>query len=236
MPSVSKIFKNRSELEVMYTQSWAVGAFINIPIDDQFIRGRQFITEEEGDDGKRTTMEAAEKEFEVTDRLSRALKMGRLYGTGLLVIVDHGELDTPFDVERMREGDLISFMPLDRFDAHVPANGYDVNKHSPTYGQPLRYNVSPAFAPPLRAGHQPGAEVRWPQASCPLWGTRCSEREWGVSCLGPDPVRGVPGQACEPWCGASRGQGLDPGRQARWPEGGHDGGRRSRRAHARGDG
>ena len=77
------------------------------------------------------------------------MKAARLYGTGMLVAVDQYDLDRPFDPEQMREGDLVHFLVLDRFDASVKGDAYDVNKHSKTYGQPLKYYISPKYGEPF---------------------------------------------------------------------------------------
>ncbi len=78
-------------------------------------------------------MKEAEAEYQVVPRLTRAMKAGRLYGTGLLVMVTReADLSEPLDLESVRPGDLIHLLPLDRYDA--TRFSWDENPYSPTYG------------------------------------------------------------------------------------------------------
>ncbi len=88
----------------------------------------------EGEDaGQVKAMKEAEAEYQVVPRLTRAMKAGRLYGTGLLVMVTReADLSEPLDLESVRPGDLIHLLPLDRYDA--TRFSWDENPYSPTYG------------------------------------------------------------------------------------------------------
>ncbi len=132
---------SRHELEVIYVQSWAARKFIDIPIDDLFINPRLFVSE--GGDRAAEAMREAEDRHEALPRLARAMKAGRLYGTGLLVMVTReANLSEPLMLERVRPGDLLNLLPLDRYDASVFER--DDDPYSPTYGQALRYFLTPS--------------------------------------------------------------------------------------------
>ena len=131
---VPTLHHSRQQLETIYVESWAAGKFIDIPVDDAWIRGRAF----EGDDAE--LMHLAERRHDVVGRVARAMKMGRLFGTGLLVMITReAPLDESLVLERVRNGDLISLMPIDRYDAQVET--VDSDFYSPTYGQPLTYRI-----------------------------------------------------------------------------------------------
>ena len=143
----------RGDLEVIYAQSWACKKFIDIPVDDMMIRWRRWKVgennaEESKDSVKKKkadveTMEAAEKEYDVVNKLGRAMKAGRLYGTGLLVMMTReAPLETPLVPDRIRAGDLVGLQVFDRFDASVTLR--DDDHLSPTYGEALVYRINPA--------------------------------------------------------------------------------------------
>ena len=121
---------------MLYAQSWAARKFIDIPVDDMFIRWRQW-----DDDGEE--MGEAETEHRVQQLLARAMKAGRLYGTAVLVMVTReGPLDTELIPERVRPGDLSHLLVFDRYDLWISQRDDDLM--SPTYGQALEYTIHPA--------------------------------------------------------------------------------------------
>jgi phage-related protein (TIGR01555 family) len=129
---------SRNELETLYIQSWAAAKFIDIPIDDMFILWREFINMSE-DNVK--LMKETEKEFCVEDRLNRGMKAGRLYGTGLvLMITKEAPLEKPLNVDRIRRGDLLNLLVVDRFDATVL--NWNNDYKSKYYGQPETYKIN----------------------------------------------------------------------------------------------
>ena len=134
---------NRTELETLYTESFACQHFIDFPVDDMFIRYRQF---DETDEKVVEDLEAQEKQFMVQQRLARAMKAGALYGTGLMcVITKEALLTDPMDIRRIRAGDLRNFIVTDRYSATVIKR--DTDFMSPTYNEPLEYRID------LKRGH-----------------------------------------------------------------------------------
>jgi len=128
----------KNDLEVLYVQSWAAGKFINIPIDDMFIRWREF-TEMENTNIE--LIQQAELDFDITDKLARGMKAGRLYGTGLVILITReAPLDMPLNVDRLQRGDLLNVLVVDRFDATVVEKNYDFT--SPRYGEPELYRIN----------------------------------------------------------------------------------------------
>ena len=132
---------SRQPLEILYVQSWAARNYIDIPIDDMFIRWRKWKDEPEGI-GVR--MREAERKWKLTKRLKKALKASRAMGTSLLMFITReAPLHTPLELERIREGDLAAIRVFDRFDCSVSERDADVD--SENFGMPTVYDVHPKF-------------------------------------------------------------------------------------------
>lgn len=132
----------RSVLEVVYVESWAAGRFINMPVDDMFIRGRSWIDE---DEAAIEAIREASNELRCEVMLSTAMKAGRLHGTGLLLIITgEAAIDTPLDMQKLKEGDFKSLLAFDQYDASVKSHYSDIA--SPKYGMPEIYTISPRCA------------------------------------------------------------------------------------------
>ena len=129
---------SRQELEILYNESWACQKFIDIPVDDMFIRPRVF---EDMDEKVIDTLKEQEKRFNVNSRLARAIKGGRLMGTAVMIaLTREAPLDKPFNAERMRPGDLLNFLVVDRFDLTVLA--WETDPTDINYGNPSLYSVT----------------------------------------------------------------------------------------------
>lgn len=129
---------SKNELETLYVQSWAAKKFIDIPIDDMFIRWRKFVEMEKD---AVELIEQTELDFEITDKLSAVMKAGNLYGTGLLLLITkEAPMDKPLNVDRLQRGDLLNLLIVDRFDATVMSK--DFNILSSRFGQPEMYKIN----------------------------------------------------------------------------------------------
>ena len=171
----------RGELETLYAQSWAAKKFIDIPVDDMFILWRNF-SGDEGDAGV-DKMTESESRHKVKNRLKRAMKAGRLYGTGLLVMVTReAPLEVPLMPERVRPGDLIALQVFDRFDASVWRR--DDDPLSVTYGEALTYHLTPTRGPGIFVD---ASRVLRFDGLTPLSsdGYTIYDRDWGVSEIVP---------------------------------------------------
>lgn len=163
-------------IDVYCDESWFLKALVNIPVDDMFVLWRAF----EGSSAD--AMRAAEVRYRVKSRLSMALKAGRKYGTGLLLMLTRdADLDTPLDPARVRVDDLRSLQVANRFDVvHVM---YDADIDSLDYGRPMVYRV--------RLGDMSQLDVhasrvlRFDGVSSTRGGHLSPGREWGRSVLAP---------------------------------------------------
>ncbi len=124
--------------ETLYIESWAAAKFINIPVDDMFVKWREFA---DMDNETIDLVQKAEIDFKIKSKLSKAVKSGRLYGTGLFVILTKDSSpDMPLNINRMLPGDLANIITVDRFDATVIEK--EKNPYSINYGKPLFYRIT----------------------------------------------------------------------------------------------
>lgn len=131
------ILNSKSIIETLSVESWAAAKFINIPVDDMFIRWREFF---EMDNAAIEIIENAEKKFDIRGKLSKSMKAATMYGTGLFVIMTkEAPPDRPFDISRMLPGDLANIITVDRYDARIVSKTN--NPLSLNYGLPEMYRI-----------------------------------------------------------------------------------------------
>ena len=129
---------SRNQMETLTVESWAAGKFINIPVNDMFVRWRKISGP---DDTYVKKVERAERKFKLRTKLSKAMKAARMYGTGLLILMTkEASPDTPLNISRMMPGDLANILVIDRFDAQVI--GKDNDPYSMNYGRPTFYRIT----------------------------------------------------------------------------------------------
>ena len=173
------IFNSRHKLETIYVESWAASKFVDMPIDDMFIKGREF---EEEDEEIVDMMDEIDERFGVMSSLSRAMKGARLYGTAFIVIMTKDDPRMELDIERTQLDDLKSLLVFDRYDANV--REWYVNPMHHKYGQPSVYE----FAPAIQESH---IDIVAHESRCIRFNGRmpisCNgwesgyDRDWGVS-------------------------------------------------------
>ena len=124
-------------IETLSVESWAAAKFINIPVDDMFIRSREFF---DMDNEAIKIIERAEKKFDINGKLSKSMKAATMYGTGLFIIMTkEAPPDKPFDISRMIPGDLANIITVDRYDASIVSRTN--NPLSLNYGKPEVYRI-----------------------------------------------------------------------------------------------
>ena len=176
---VPTIFGNRNVLETIYVESWAASKFVDMPIDDMFIKGREFEAE---DESVIDTMEEVDDKFGVMSSLSRAMKGARLYGSAFVVVMTKDDPRMELDVESIKPGDLKSLLVFDRYDAVI--RQWYVNPMHHKYGQPSMYEFNPAIQEDIVqiVAHESRCirfNGRMP-ISCNGWDAGY-DRDWGVS-------------------------------------------------------
>lgn len=129
---------SKNDLEVLYVQSWAARKFIDIPVDDMFIRWREFT---EMDNVDIELIQQSELDLNITEKLAMAMKAGRLFGTGLVILITkEAPLDMPLNIDRLQSGDLLNILAVDRFDATILKKDLDIT--SSRYGEPELYRIN----------------------------------------------------------------------------------------------
>ena len=124
--------------ETIYVESWAAKKFVDIPVDDMFVKWRQF---SDMDNRNIELVERAEVAFDIPGKLSQTLKSATLHGTGLFVILTkEAPPDKPLIISRLRPGDLANIITVDRFDASVVE--VSKNPFSLNYSKPEFYRIN----------------------------------------------------------------------------------------------
>lgn len=130
------------QLEVMYGESWAARKFINIPVDDMWVRGRNWGGPSETDVEK---MQAEERRLRSRRQIRKAMKAARLFGSSMMVMMQKGALmEQPLDENSVRQGDLVALPVFHRYQCTIAARKSD--PYSPDYGMPELYRVTPTIA------------------------------------------------------------------------------------------
>ena len=126
-------------LEILCVESWAARNFVDIPINDMFHGWRIFT---DASDAHIDAMTKVEADLKVVAKLRQAMKAARQYGTGVLVMMTkEAPMESPLIAKRIRPGDLTNLLVLNRFELSVQER--DLDMHSPTYLQPLSYQLHP---------------------------------------------------------------------------------------------
>ena len=125
---------DRWQAEQMYASSWAARKAIDLIPEDETREWREWQAEQAEEIYK------AERDFAVRAKVNLARKWERLYG-GAAILIGTGDPDPtePFDVTRMRPGDLRYLHVLQRHD--MQAVEWDDDIASPGFGKPVLYRV-----------------------------------------------------------------------------------------------
>ena len=126
-----------STLEIMYLQSWVAAKLIDMPVNDMFIRGRVWTTD---DLNAVDRLVEAERHLQSVSKLRKAMKLSRLFGSAVVIMVLKGhDLREPLNIETVREGDLVNLLVFDRRDLSVSEVVDDIE--NPDYNRPAVYRV-----------------------------------------------------------------------------------------------
>ena len=176
------LFRSKNMLETIYVESWVAARFIDVPVDDMFAVNRSWDT---ADDKLKRDLQNLERELGIPRMLATAMKMGRLFGTCLLVIVtSEADLSVPLDISRVKEDGIKNLMVFDRYSASIES--WNVDRYSPHFLMPEMYRVYPnAYEVSEIAVHR-SRVIRF-DGKPPLGtnGWHSYAREWGVSELVP---------------------------------------------------
>ena len=134
-------YYTRNFLERLYRESPMAAKITDLPVNDMFARWRRFTDDNEA---AVKAVEDLEARTYMRRALSNAMKLGRVYGTGFLIMrTREAPMDTPLDVTRIREGDLLGFSYLDRFNANVDSFTQDMA--DPNFPYPEIYTFNSVY-------------------------------------------------------------------------------------------
>ena len=173
----------RTPLEILRVQSWAAGKAIDMPVDDMFLRWREW--SDEAVDGAGEAMADAEQRHNVTGNIAEGMKAGSAYGTACVVMATvEAPLTEPLIIERIRPGDLRGLHVFDRYDMSVMSRETDL--FSPDFQRPAMYRVTPRLGATQFYVH-PSRVLRFDGIAPYGTGgfTSYYDQDWGVSELIP---------------------------------------------------
>lgn len=137
------ISRNPYNLEAAYRSNWLCGQVVDLVAEDMTRAGVQFLS----DDLKPDAAEKIHKAFErlrLWNETANAVRWGRLYGGGILVLlVDGQNLATPLRLDTIGPGQFKGVVALDRWQIN-PSLQDLVTDFGPDLGKPKYYDVTPA--------------------------------------------------------------------------------------------
>ena len=131
----------QTPLEILLVESWVARHAVSMPVDDQFITWREFVSEA---DSTNEAMVEAEERHNVTTQLAKAMRGARQYGTSLLVMMTEEtgrDLTQPLVPEQILPGDLSALRVFNRFEATARNRSWDLM--DPNFGRPEFYDLFP---------------------------------------------------------------------------------------------
>ena len=166
-------------METLYVQSWAAAKLVDIPVDDQWIMGREYDSE---DEAVIKTLEELEETLRVADRVGKAMKAARLHGSAILIMVTkEAPLETELDITRIKEGDLVNLLHYSRHEVKIENWVSDIYDNN--YGEPLQYSITPSIGThdPYIVHHSRVIRFDGRQALSSDGWTNNYDRDWGIS-------------------------------------------------------
>lgn len=131
-------FTERSliELTALYRGDWIGRKIVDAPVYDMLREWRAWQAEPH----LITAIEAAEKKHDIKRKISRATRLGRLYGGGAIIIgADVQNPEKPLNAMRIGKGGLQYLTVVSRHALSTPE--IDRDPRSPTFGQPFFYEL-----------------------------------------------------------------------------------------------
>jgi phage-related protein (TIGR01555 family) len=159
-------------IERVVNQSWVAERFVAMPVDDMFAKPRMYTNPKFKEEFSR---------LKIDNRAAAAMRLGRMYGTGLFwMVTREAPPDTPFDIRKIRPGDAVNCIAIDRTDATILARNKNVM--SPSFNEPEIYQIRVhGFG---STNVHASRIYRADGQSCDsINGWRSYEKDWGVSSL-----------------------------------------------------
>ncbi len=128
------------EYEAMYRSGWLGRKIVDIPTDDMTRKWRAW----DADDEFIKRVEATEKKFGTRERVTKALRWSRLFGSAALIIGVKprlGKPNEPLEVSKVKEGDLL-YLHVE-IAPYLTIQSWNNDLLSPDFGKPEFYRYQP---------------------------------------------------------------------------------------------
>lgn len=122
--------------EDLYTYNWLAAKVVDLPIDDVFREGRDFLI---SDQNQKIEIESIFKDLEIYSKLSLAMKWAYVFGGAGVLMVIEGDQKEPLDIESIKKGSLQNLIVLDK--QYLNALNVDFDLTSINFGNPLYYQL-----------------------------------------------------------------------------------------------
>lgn len=127
---------NEASLFTQWDTDWLSGKIVDIPVDEMTREWRVF---ENLDAEKQEALKAIENRLKIREKLNKAMKFGRLYGTAYLYLVTSKNPTGPLDFDKPT-GDLVNLIVYDSTELQPSQNLID-DITDPNYRLPESYTV-----------------------------------------------------------------------------------------------
>lgn len=141
-------FLQPAELEALYYSNDLAATIVDAPVEQAMMLGFDVSEDTDG------LIKDALQKWQADTKVRDAAIWGRLFGAGALLLgVNRGLMDTPLELEQVRQGDLKYIMVLDRQDI-APVSYYEDPDHE-KFGEVEVYQVHKSTA----SGKLPGKNI-----------------------------------------------------------------------------
>ena len=123
--SYELLFWNRTLLSQLYIKHGIIQTLINQPVDDAFSKGIDIKSQQISTDQINELQEHCEG-FNILETVGQAIKWGRLFGGGALVVLTEQKQDEPLDISKIDKDSEVIFYPADLWELNGNVNIDDV--------------------------------------------------------------------------------------------------------------
>ena len=146
------LFSNSTSLEIIYNESWACKRFINLPIEQMFIKPRVISSDDNSNEDTICSYRDYLSTFNIAKKLANVMKSARLNGSAFLMFMTkEDKLSEPLDFNDLRSGDLSNVVVFNRWQVYIDHR--ETNPFNKNYGFPSIYKVSPKYGSSFNIHH-----------------------------------------------------------------------------------
>jgi phage-related protein (TIGR01555 family) len=128
------------QLEAMYRGGWMGRKIVDIPTDDMVREWRTWQADTDFVD----RVEATERRFRIREKVTRAKRLSRIFGSSAIIVVARprlGRPDEPLDWSKVSEGDVVNLVV--EIHPYLSVHEWNSDLSSDRFGEPELYRYSP---------------------------------------------------------------------------------------------